>query len=240
MRGMPEQQPPAAMPEILAPVAYAAPRPHEQPHEQPTEQPAAPAAQPQRRRPNVVALALLGVAFILALGAQYLPWCVYDLSRASNGRLPEEDPGSVFAERTLEVPVAYLGTPHVLGYLITLAGALVGLAVALYAGDGPRRIALASSGGLLATNLVVLVGLKGVIDHMGNTDFSFLLVQSPEAQAGPGYLLAFATLLVLLAVLVLAARNPLGGLSLSRRRRDEPADGEPLELTVTPVPPTFQ
>jgi hypothetical protein len=235
MRGMPEQ--PAAMPEILAPTPLEEPKAQE------------PASVPQeRRRPNVFALGLLAVGFGLAIAAQYMPWGSFTLGNRSG--LTDEDlvlaPDST-VQRSVEVPLTYLSAAHVSVYLITLAGALTALAVILSVPiGGARRIATGVAGGLLAANVLVLVGLKSVIDHMGSGEFSFLLVVGAESKSGPGYLLAYAAVLVLAAALVLAVRAPgaqvTGWPSLRRPRRpaDQPDTGEPLELTVTPVPPAFQ
>ncbi|WP_433081643.1 hypothetical protein ACQP1P_46695 [Dactylosporangium sp. CA-052675] len=222
---MPEQ--PSSMPEILAPV--------------PGEPPRATAAAPveERRRPNVFALGLLAVGFGLAISAQYMPWGSFTLGSRS-GTTDEEFvlvPGAA-TQRSVDVPLTYLSAAHVTVYLLTLAGALTALAVLLAVrGAGARRVASAVAGGLLAANLLVLVGFKTVIDHMGNSDFSFLLVANPQTKTGPGYPLAFAALVMLAAALVLAVRPVSAG---SRRGVDEPRGGEPLELTVTPVPTTLQ
>jgi hypothetical protein len=220
------------MPEILAPAPPGEPKAQE------------PASVPQpRRRPNVLALGLLAVGFGLAVSAQYLPWGSFTLGGRS--ALAEEDailaPNSTVT-RSVDVPLTYLSAAHVAVYLITLAGALTALAVVLsVTGAGARRIAGGVAGGLLAANALVLVGLKSVIDHMGNGDFSFLLVSGVNSEHGPGYLLAYAAALVLAGALVAAVRAPSssGPLLRSRRRDDERQGGEPLELTVTPVPPAF-
>ncbi|WP_433611760.1 hypothetical protein ACQP2P_45250 [Dactylosporangium sp. CA-139114] len=222
---MPEH--PSSMPEIHAPV--------------PAEPPGATATAPveERRRPNVFALGLLAVGFGLAISAQYMPWGSFTLGSRS-GTTDEEfvlGPESA-AQRSVDVPLTYLSAAHVTVYLLTLAGALTALAVLLAVrGAGARRVATAVAGGLLAANLLVLVGFKTVIDHMGNSDFSFLLVANPQTKTGPGYPLAFAALVLLAAALALAARPVSPG---SRRGVDEPRGGEPLELTVTPVPMTLQ
>ncbi|WP_433053780.1 hypothetical protein [Dactylosporangium sp. CS-033363] len=228
---MPEQ--PASMPEILAPAPVEVPR-----AEDPDSVPSV------RRRPNILALSLLAVGFGLAIAAQYLPWGSFALG----GRSALADEDAVLApdatvQRSVDVPLTYLSGAHVTVYLLTLAGALTAIAVVLaVAGPAARRIGGGVAGGLLAANVLVLVGLKSVIDHMGNGDFSFLLMVNPQSETGPGYLLAYATALVLAAALVVAVRVPsAGGLLFGPRRAvDEPPTGEPLELTVTPVPPTFQ
>nr|BFE64459.1 hypothetical protein GCM10020063_089850 [Dactylosporangium thailandense] len=217
------------MPEILAPV----------PADPPRATAAAPAEERERHRPNVFALGLLAVGFGLAISAQYMPWGSFTLGSRS-GTTDEEfvlAPDST-VQRSVDVPLTYLSAAHVTVYLLTLAGALTALAVVLAVrGAGVRRVAAAVAGGLLAANLLVLVGFKTVIDHMGSSDFSFLLVANPQTKTGPGYPLAFAALVLLAAALVLAVRPVSLG---SRRGADEPQSGEPLELTVTPVPTTFQ
>ncbi|MEU7865794.1 hypothetical protein [Dactylosporangium sp. NPDC049140] len=222
---MPEQ--PASMPEILAPI--------------PAEPPAASAAalSSPRHRPNVFALALLAIGFGLALSAQYMPWGSFSLGSrsAATGEEFVLAPDSA-AQRSVDVPLTYLNAAHVAVYLITLAGALTALAVVLAVNSGgARRVPAAVAGGLLAANVLVLVGFKSVIDHMGSGDFSFLLVVNSQSKSGPGYLLGYAATLVLAAALVVAVRPQRLRV---RRGADEAEDGEPLELTVTPVPPTFQ
>ncbi|WP_432982224.1 hypothetical protein [Dactylosporangium sp. CA-233914] len=225
---MPEQ--PASMPEILAPA--------------PLEVPKADSSVPhERRRPNVFALGLLAVGFGLAIAAQYLPWGSFTLTGSRSMITDEELTGGVPAGgRTVEVPLTYLNTAHVSMYLLTLALALAGLAVVFTATGATRRVAAGISGGMLAANVLVLVGLKSVIDHMSNSDFSFLLVSTPNAKSGPGYLLAYSAVLVLAAALLLSLRSTPSGTALlgSRRRADEPDGAEPLELTVTSVPPAFR
>jgi hypothetical protein len=193
----------------------------------------------------VFALVLLAIGFGLAISAQYMPWGSFTLGARSG--LTDEDlvlaPDST-VQRSVDVPLTYLSAAHVSVYLITLAGALTALAVVLSVPTGgARRVATGIAGGLLAANVLVLVGLKSVIDHMGSGEFSFLLVVGAESKSGPGYLLAYAAVLVLAAALVLAVRAQATGWPALRRPRrpaDQPDTGEPLELTVTPVPPAFQ
>ena len=209
--------------------------------------PPAPAEEPdplvvpqERRRPNIFALAATAIGFGLAIAGQYLPWGVYGLNTSARLTL-DEDPSAV--ARNLEVPLAYMGAGHVTAYLFTLALSLAGLGVVLSVPGDVRRIATGFTAGLLGANLLVLVGFTTAIDHLGASDPSLLLVENTNAKWGPGYLLAYAAVLILAAALVLAARPLLGGDSwVPRPRRGADAAGtaEPLELTVTPVPPKFQ
>jgi hypothetical protein len=231
---MPEQ--PAAMPDLLPPA----------PLEKPEAQEPAVVPQP-RRRPGVLALSLLAIGFGLALAAQYMPWTVRTYSGSS---VPASDAfflspadSASQSERTtaVELGLSQLSTAHVVTYLVTIALALTAIGVLIAAPGETRRIAAAASGGLLAANLLVLVGFKNVLDHPGASDYTTLLLNGGEAMIGPGYLLAFASVLVFVAGVVLASRDRRVTGSLIRFRREvEPDGAEPLELTVTPVPPTFQ
>ncbi|MFI5913765.1 hypothetical protein [Dactylosporangium sp. NPDC051541] len=193
----------------------------------------------ERRRPDVIALVLLAVAFGLAVAAQYMPWGSVTITRGDSDGQEYILPTGNSATRAVEVPLTYLSPAHVAVYLITLIGALTALAVLLAAtGAGTRRVAAGVTGGLIAANVLVLVGLKSVIDHAGSGEFTLLLVNNAESTHGPGYLLGYAAALMLAATLVMTVWAPAR--SFGRRRDEEPEGGEALELTVTPVPPTFQ
>ena len=98
----------------------------------------------------------------------------------------------------------------------------------------------------------MLVGLKSSLENLGVSPYSGLTLPPDSTKIGAGYLLAFAALLVLAAGVVLGGRagsradgqaGPAddGRVGAMLRRRAEPPEGdEPLELTVTSVPPTFQ
>ncbi|WP_432833257.1 hypothetical protein [Dactylosporangium sp. CA-092794] len=198
------------------------------------EAPVAPET-PPRPRPNVFALGCAAIAFGLAVAGQYLPWATFDVTGSELDR-PS-------GEQTFEVPLTYLSAAHVAIYLVTLAFGLAALGVVLSATGTVRRVAGGLTAGLLAANLIVLAGVHAGAASLGTADVTFRIAELlPASKLGSGYLLAFAADLMLAVALVLAVRGPLGGLSLPRpRRRDqEPGSGEPLELTVTPVPPTFQ
>jgi hypothetical protein len=222
------------MPEILAPAPVEVPR---------ADEPAS--VPPPPRRPNVVALGLLAVGFGLAVAAQAMPWGSFVLGGSHSGQTEEEvllaPLGQQSSARIVEVPMTYLSTAHVSVYLITLAVALTAIAVVFAVTGTARRLAAGVAGGMLAANVLVLVGLKSVIDHMSSGEFAFLLVSDPDVQTGPGYLLAYAAALLLAAALVFAVRiaSPAAGRLRALRPAEEPDAGEPLELTVTPVPPTF-
>ncbi|MFG2038599.1 hypothetical protein [Dactylosporangium sp. NPDC048998] len=232
---MPEQPP--HMPDLLAPVALEEPR---------TKTPDSVPQEP--RRPNVLALGLAAVGLGLGIAAQYMPWSIYHLS--GSPRMFQDEPvdtiGAGNATRTVELPLATLSVGHVAIYLVTLSFALVALAVVLSVTGPVRRVAAGVTAGLLAANVMVLVGLQSALDSISNTDYQLLLYglnsSRNEVDTGSGYLLAYATVLVLAAALVVAIRLPMaaGPMFRARRRADEPEGGEPLELTVTPVPPAFQ
>ncbi|HTJ39044.1 MAG TPA: hypothetical protein VL738_37930 [Dactylosporangium sp.] len=227
---MPELPP--AMPEILAPIPFEEPKaqtPDSVPHPDLVLQ--------EKPRPKIIATTLAVIGFGLALVAQYMPWATLDLTAARRQFGDEADTGG----QSVDVPVAYLNVSHMTIYLLTLGFALAAIATVLATTGAVRRVATGMSIGLLAGNLVALVGLKGVIDHLGSSSLAALQIDSDVVTHGPGYYLAYAAVLVLAAALVLAAWTPTAvpGLRI-RRRGEEPEGGEPLELTVTPVPPTFQ
>lgn len=219
---------PPEMPELLLPV------PPEEPDQDHSPVPHEPS------RPNVVALATLIVGFGVALAAQYLPWASQTLGGL--GAPVEDGEDAAVATRTAQVPLAYLNAAHVMAYLFTLAFALAAVAVAVFATVPARRIATGAAAGLLAANVTVLVGFQGLIGHLGAGGLAGLAVPNPNVSAGPGYLLAYAAVLVLAVAVVAATRAPAlrGRLIRPRRPADEPAGSEPLELTVTSVPPILQ
>ncbi|MGI5246167.1 hypothetical protein [Dactylosporangium sp. CA-139066] len=197
---------------------------------------APPEIAPEQPRPKVIAITLAAIGFGLALAAQYLPWASLNLDAA--GRLTDgEDAGA--AAKTVDMPVAYFNVAHMTVYLLTLGFGLAALAMVLFAPAAVRRAATGAGIGLFAGNLIALVGLKGVIDHVGSTSLAALNLDSDMVKSGSGYYLAYAAVLVLAAALVLAAWSPSAVVRM-RRRTEEPEGGEPLELTVTPVPPPFQ
>jgi hypothetical protein len=191
---------------------------------------------PEKPRPKIVAITLTAIGFGLALAAQYLPWASLNLNAA--GRLTDGEDGGA-AAKTIDMPVAYFNVAHMTVYLLTLGFGLAALATVLAAQGPVRRAATGAGFGLFGANLVTLVGLKGVIDHVGSTSLAALDLDSDMVSSGPGYFLAYAAVLVLAAALVLAAWTPTAGLRI-RRRVEEPEGDEPLELTVTPVPQSFQ
>ncbi|MER7008916.1 hypothetical protein ABT297_38545 [Dactylosporangium sp. NPDC000555] len=230
---MPEQ--PSHMPELLTPA--------------PLEEPKAPDSVPQEpRRPNVFALGLAAVGLGLGIAAQYLPWSLYHLPDPSGRMFRNEPVGVADAAndtQTVELPLASLSIAHVAIYLVTLSFALVGLAVVLSTTGPVRRVAAGAAGGLLAANVMVLVGLQSALNTMSDVERQIMLYSSSsrgETTTGSGYLLAYAAVLVLAAAVVVAVRLPMpsGSASRARRKAGEPDGGEPLELTVTPVPPAFQ
>jgi hypothetical protein len=110
---MPEQ--PADMPELLLPAPPETPRAQvQEAHGVPQE----------RRRPSVLALALLAVGFGLALSAQYMPWSIFTYD-TSNTRtidvLIASNPGEDGGDRIIEQGLAFLSGGHVLAYLMTMA-----------------------------------------------------------------------------------------------------------------------
>ncbi|MEV8515005.1 hypothetical protein [Dactylosporangium sp. NPDC051484] len=230
---------PAHMPELLAPAPLEEPRAK------------APDSVPQEpRRPNVFALGLAAVGLGLSLATQYLPWGVYHVP-GSASRVFREGPVVGMTEpvgdiQTLELPLASLSVAHVAIYLVTLSFALVGLAVVLSATGPVRRVAAGATAGLLAANVMVLVGLQSALNILSDSERRLMLYAMnsgrSEVTTGSGYLLAYAAVLVLAAALVVAVRLPMsaGSPLRARRKADEPDGGEPLELTVTPVPPAFQ
>ncbi|MFB9413009.1 hypothetical protein [Dactylosporangium matsuzakiense] len=191
----------------------------------------------ERRRPDVIALVLAAIGLGLAAAAEYLPWGSVALTRGETDI--SSSIGGSSADRVVEVPLTNLSPAHVAVYLITLTATLAALAVVLTAtGAGVRRVAAGVTGGLLAANALVLVGLSSVIQNVGGSELELLLGRPDNVSHGPGYLLAYAATLMLAAALAMAVWAPAR--SLGRRRDEEPEGGEALELSVTPVPPTFQ
>ncbi|GAA2330416.1 hypothetical protein [Dactylosporangium salmoneum] len=222
---MPEQ--PFAMPDIVPPA--------------PVEEPSAETPDPvpqERTRPNVFALVAGVVGLVLAGAAQYLPWANLALGSTGMRSTFEVDPesgGVSSAGRTVGVPMAYLTSSHVTVYLFTLALAVAAVAVVLSVTGPARRIATGAAAGLLGVNVLILLGLRPVILHLGSTTYAALMVDSENVKTGPGYYLAYAAILVFAAALVLATvRFPARGF---RRQAQEIEGDEPLELTVTPVVP---
>ncbi|MFG2045376.1 hypothetical protein [Dactylosporangium sp. NPDC048998] len=195
------------------------------------------------RRPGPVAFALLAIGFVLALAAQYLPWTwlaplwtsvpapVSIDDTGSNGTGPLIS-SSVRRPDTIEIDLANLNTGHVVAYLTTIVLALVAIAVLLSATGAVRRTAIAAAAGLLAGNLLVLVGFKSAIANLGNTPFASFTLPENSVSVGIGYPMAYASAVLLAGGVFVAARGPQ---LRTRRRREEllPEGGEPLELTVT-------
>jgi hypothetical protein len=194
------------------------------------EEPKAPA------RPNVLATSLAVIGFGLALAAQYLPWAHLDMKQASRLVADVDDPALA---KVVDIPASSFDVAHMTIYMLTLGLGLAALATVLATTGQPRRIATGAGIGLLAGNLLALVGLNGIIEHVTTTNVMSLALDADMVSSGPGYYLAYAAVLVLAAALVLGAWTPSA--ALRTLHGDEPVEGgEPLELTVTPVPPTLQ
>ncbi|WP_238009270.1 hypothetical protein KZZ52_59365 [Dactylosporangium sp. AC04546] len=194
---------------------------------------------PSQQRPGPVALSLLAVGFGLALAAQYLPWSSVKTGVASD----DEDVVATSARSrvpaTLDITLASLNTAHVVAYLATLVLALGAIAVVLTTTDVVRRVSTAAAAGLLAGNVLVLGGFKSAIDALGQSSFTMYTLPEDAVSVGMGYPLAIAATLLLLAGVVIAVRGPILRDRIGRRSElDETADGEPLDLTVTPAPPS--
>jgi len=82
------------------------------------------------------------------------------------------------------------------------------------------------------------VGIKSAIDNVGVSPYVSYSLPEDAVTFGAGYLLAYASVLVLAVGVIVAMRGPLLAGRIARRSRaaDQPDGGEPLELTVTALP----
>ncbi|UWP82613.1 hypothetical protein [Dactylosporangium fulvum] len=235
---MPEQEPkptdmiewgnPQAGPDMVPPAPVAAPEP-------------SPIAEPPAvQRPGPIAYALLAIGFGLALAAQYLPWSSFKTGISSRDDDTLVSPTRREIPPSIDINLANLNTGHVVAYLSTIVLALCAIAVLLSAGGVVRRTATAAAGGLLAGNLLVLVGFKSAIDNLGMNSSSAFALPDDAISVGAGYPLAVSAALILAAGVIVAGRGPLlrGMRGFGRKSVEEPEDGAPLDLTVTPVPPS--
>jgi hypothetical protein len=200
-----------------------------------------PAVEPPARRAGPVALALLAIGFGLAISAQYMPW-----SSIKTGAADAQETDSLVTTvrrlpTSIDIDLANMNTGHVVTYLTTMVLALVAIAVLLSSTGAVRRIATAAAAGLLAGNVLVLVGFKSAIDNLGASPFTAYSLPEQAIGVGAGYPLAYAAALVLAAGVFMAVRGPLLTGRPGRRSRrpvEQPESGEPLDLTVSAVPPS--
>ncbi|UWZ36654.1 hypothetical protein Drose_37635 [Dactylosporangium roseum] len=238
---MPEQEPkpadmiewsnPPAGPDMAPPAPVAAPVAAPEPS--PVTEP--PAAQ----RPNPIAYALLAIGFGLALAAQYLPWSSFQTGVSTADDDTRVSPTRRQIPSSVDINLANLNTGHVVAYLSTIVLALCAIAILLSADGVVRRTATAAAGGLLAGNLLVLVGFKSAIDNLGMSSSPAFALPDDAISVGAGYPVAVSAALLLAAGVIVAARGPLlrGRRGFGRKIAEEPENGGPLDLTVTPVPP---
>jgi hypothetical protein len=185
------------------------------------------------RGPGPVGVALLVAGFTLAAVAQYLPWASVDVRAANAGSGGEEDEIRELPSK-IDIDLGTFTSGHVIAYLGTIALALVGVGVVMATRAPFRRPAAAAALGLLAGNLLILVGFKRSIEHVGGSALMSYRLPEESITVGAGYPLAIAATVLLATGVMLAARMlPKVG---RRRSVDDPHDGtEPLELTVSPV-----
>jgi hypothetical protein len=236
MRDMSEQDPP---PVHMTELGYPPAGPHLVPPAPVASEPVvAPPPEAPSQRPGPIAFALLAIGFGLALAAQYLPW-----SSIKTGASDPADDSIVNPTRplpaTTNIDLANMNTGHVVMYLTTIVLALVAITVVVTSGGVVRRTATAAAAGLLAGNVLVLVGFKAAIDNLGASPYTAYSLSDEAVAVGSGYPLAIAATLMLAAGVIAAVRGPLLSGRVSRRRAaEQPDSGEPLDLTVTPVPPS--
>jgi hypothetical protein len=198
----------------------------------------APERTPARSRINPVALGLTIVAFVAVLAAQYLPWMHVDLQGTTDPGVVGVDQGSAEqGSRAYDFSIGVINSWQNVAYELGVVFCLALIATLLVTAGPVRRVLTATTLGLLAGQLTVLVGIGTAIDQgavLGNA-IQVSEVADDNIGVGTGFVLALAACVLLAAAAVVNLRT-----AHPARTKDRPAGAaaadEPLDLVVTPLP----
>jgi hypothetical protein len=177
-----------------------------------------------RFRPNYVALGLAVVGFLVAAGAQYMPWVHIG---GSTGRTSINGNPAI-GGLDLHVSALPAGGPIVYGFSLVVGLVLLGY---LLFADTNRRIAAAATVGAFAGNALALINIStSVATATGDygTDAG-----ATAGHLSSGFYLGLAAVLLFSAAAFVAAVGRLSAGTRGRRSRTTADGEEPLDLTVT-------
>jgi hypothetical protein len=180
-------------------------------------------------------VACLVAGFGLVLAAQLLPW-----ARINTGELVIDARNSLGADQLTLGQLATLQvTGYGLGWLLVFGGA----AVLVVLPPSARRIGTAAALGLIAGQLVSVIGLVASVKSGGDfvrLDPAF----SKAVSLGEGAYAGLAAIVLVTVAVLLANRRPrrsratgAGPADGYQEIEDEPLGRGPIDLTVTPVSP---